>query len=218
MFGGASVVSAADDVSLVTVQGTGTVFVKPDCLHVNVAVVGEGVTAAKAYGLNKDVGAKVLAAVKANNIEDGDVGSNGLNFQRTYDDKGQPKGYTVVHYLSVKVKDIKNAGKLVDDVVTAGAQLQGLHYVVSDRTEHLAKARAIAVADAKAKAEQIAKGLGATIDKVKAVSEGSSYQPRGDFYPQAEAATTRAPGGAAFQLAAGDQAVTVNVSASFVLK
>ncbi len=217
IFGGTSAVSAADDnVSLVTVQGTGTVFAKPDCLHVNVAIVGEGASAAKAYTLNKEVSVKVFDAVKANKIEESDVNSVGFNFQRTYDEKGNPKGFQVVHRLSIKVKDIKNAGKLVDDLATSGGHLEGLQYVVTDRAEHMAKARALAVADAKSRADQIAKGLGTSVERVRNISEGSSYVPRGDVYAP-QAATIRGES-AGVQLAAGDQAITVNVNANFVLK
>jgi len=215
MLGASSVFAADDNVSLVTVQGTGTVYAKPDCLHINVAVVGEHATAAKAYSLNKDVGSKVFEAIKSNKIEDSDVNSVGFVFQRNYDQKGQPTGFQVVHRLSIKVKDIKSAGKVVDDVVGAGAHLEGLQYVVSDRTAHLEKARALAVADAKSKADQIAKGLSTSVDKVKAISEGGSYyRSETATYAPASVRGDSAP----VQLAAGDQAIVVNVSASFVLK
>ncbi len=79
-------------------------------------------------------------------------------------------------------------GDVVDAATSAGAtNVNGVTFRVDDPTAAEAQARDAAVADARAKADQLAAAAGVTIVGVISISENSYNQPQPIYYEKAYA-------------------------------
>ena len=116
--------------------------------------------------------------------------------------------------LTVTVRDLPRLGALLDKAVTAGANaIYGIAYGENDPGALLDKARPLAVADARRKAEIYASAGGAKIGRLMELTEEAGVQP-----PVGFAARAYAPGGAAATpIEAGEDKLRVIVTARFEL-
>ena len=120
--------------------------------------------------------------------------------------------------LQVKVRDIDKAGEVIDDAVDAGGdllQVQSISFTIDDTTALRSEARAEAVADAQAKAEELATLAGVDLGKPTYISESIStpypqpYFDRGVGLAMEEAAVT--------EISAGELEVVVNVYMTYAI-
>jgi uncharacterized protein YggE len=103
-----------------------------------------------------------------------------VNFERDYPGLGEPPAevrgnYRVSNMARVTIGEIGRLGEILDAAVEAGAnQIGGVQFAVSDASELESQARALAVENARAKAEELAAladvSLGAAI-RVEEISE-----------------------------------------------
>ena len=83
--------------------------------------------------------------------------------------------YVVTNMLEVVYPDLTRAGDLITAAVNAGANNSwGLQFEVADPKPLEGKAREVALADAKKRAEQIAAATGVKLGRVLSVTDGSS--------------------------------------------
>ena len=81
-------------------------------------------------------------------------------------------GYRVSNILRVTVRDVEKAGDVVDAAVEAGAnQVHGVTFTVSDEGNWQGQAREKAMADAEARAAELARLAGVELGAVQSVSE-----------------------------------------------
>lgn len=88
-----------------------------------------------------------------------------------------PNGYDVFQSLSVKLRNLDDAGATISDAAAAGGnatRINGVSFEFSDSDALIEDARESAFAAAKAKAEQYARLAGGSLGDVVSVSEGSS--------------------------------------------
>jgi len=102
-------------------------------------------------------------------------------------------GYRVTNMVTAKIREIDKAGAIIDAVAEAGGDLtriDGISFSVDDPSAYYEEARQKAMADAEAKAEQLAELAGVTLGKPTYISEGISYPiyPRDYMYEMAGAA------------------------------
>ena len=97
-------------------------------------------------------------------------------------------------------------GGALDALVAAGAnQINGVSFSIQNDAPLLEKARAQAIADARARAETYAKAAGVSLGPILSISEGGGEAPPRPMYRMAAmAAETR--------IAPGEQSVTADVS------
>ena len=160
----------------IAVTGSGKVTVVPDMATISLGVVVERNTAKAAREAAAESMTKVVAAVKALGIDDKDIASSSISLQPTYDyvNNGTPniRGYQLQNTITITVRDLNKLGDVLDDSVISGAtSVDGISFDVADRTAAESKAREAAVADAKAKADTLAKGVGVSITGVASMSE-----------------------------------------------
>jgi hypothetical protein len=89
-------------------------------------------------------------------------------------------GYEVTNTVTVKIRDIDATGRIIDAVAKAGGDLiriHGVSFTVDDPSPYYVEARAEAVADATAKAKQLADLSGVQLGKPFYISEGGGYTP-----------------------------------------
>ena len=90
-------------------------------------------------------------------------------------------GYQVTNQLSVKVRDLNAVGSRIDGVTAAGGDLirfQGVNFSIEDTQALEVEARAAAVADLMAKANQIADLTGVALGKPVFITEVSQSAPK----------------------------------------
>jgi uncharacterized protein YggE len=166
------------------VNGQGEVQAIPDVANISLGVQAQAQTVTVAQEQARIAMDAVMAALKANGVADKDIQTTGYNiWQQTRWDpdrqEEQVTGYQVSNNVQVKVRKVADAGTVLDAAVAAGGDLirvQGIYFEVDDPSAYLDEARAMAVADAKAKAEQLANLAGVKLGNPTYLSE-SSYSP-----------------------------------------
>lgn len=120
-----------------------------------------------------------------------------------------PNGFDVFQSLSVKLRNLDDAGATISDAAAAGGdatRINGVSFEFEDSKGLLEDARKLSFADAKAKAEQYAGLAGGSLGRVVSISEGNS----GDVAYAYPMAARDSAGGKSVPLYAGSQQVSVN--------
>lgn len=161
----------------ITVVGEGKVTIKPDTAHANIGVEVIKPTVKEASAENKKVIAAVLDALKKQGIAEKDIQTSGFSiFAERYSQDGSGNGDQVRYHVSnnvmVVVRNLDKVGDVLDAAIEAGANnIYGVDFSLADRSKLESDARGKAIADAKAKAEDLAKLAGVTVGDVVSVSE-----------------------------------------------
>ena len=117
-------------------------------------------------------------------------------------------GYQVTNQLAVRLDDVARVGATLDALVTAGSNdMNGISFSIKDPAPLLEKARADAVADARARAQTYAHAAGVTLGPVLSISESGGEAPR-PMFRMAAGMVAAAP----TPVAAGEQTVSAEVS------
>ena len=201
----------------ISVTGEGEVQVVPNLAIIDAGVTTQGKTARIASDSNSATMAKVLAALKAAGIAERDVQTSQFSIRPLHDYRkngdNRITGFQASNRVSVKVRDITRIAAVLDQVIEAGANdLSGIHFTVSERSKPLDKARGDAVADARRKAELLAKAAGVKLGPAIAIVENGGGPP----VPM-ERMTMRAAPAAAPPVAVGEQTLRVSVGVTFGL-
>jgi uncharacterized protein len=199
------------------INATGEVTRVPDVAIISAGVVSRSPAATAALSEAADRMARVLAALKRAGVEDRDVQTSNvsLNPEYRYPENQAPQlvGYTATNTVTVRFRDIRNSGKILDALVAQGAnQINGPNLTIDKPETALDEARAKAVATAKARAELYARSLGMRIARVVAVSENGGYAvpPPVPMVARMEAASTK--------IEPGEQKLQVSLTMTFELQ
>ncbi|MSQ36195.1 MAG: DUF541 domain-containing protein [Dehalococcoidia bacterium] len=196
LLGGVALLAAActsnTDVTLtspeqtgVAVSGEGVVTVVPDVGTFTAGIEVTRPTVAAAREEAARAAAALTAAVRALGVEQRDVRTVSFTVNPQYDlraPNGRPMitGYTVSNVVTVKVRKVDDLSKVLDAAVAAGGnatRVQQIAFEVGDPQRFEVEARDLAMADAKRRAEQLAKAAGASLGRVRAVSEAVAGGP-----------------------------------------
>ena len=202
------------------VSATGEVTRVPDVAIISAGVVTRSSTASGAIQDAADRMSRVLAALKRAGVEDRDIQTSNLNLNPEYRyENNQPPqlvGYSASNQLTVRFRDIRNSGKILDALVSQGAnQINGPNLTIDKPEAALDEARAKALAIGRARADLYARGLGMRVVRVVSVSEGGAnypVPPPAPMYARAEMAT------AATKIEPGEQKLQVTLSMIFELQ
>ena len=127
--------------------------------------------------------AAVIAALRENGVEERDIRTVNFFIYPVYDYRDEtPRvtGYTVSNSVEVTVRDVEGVGELIDAVAVAGGdavRFNGISFAHEDPVGLTQQARELAMADARAKAEQLAEHTGVSLGKVISVYETSWAAP-----------------------------------------
>jgi uncharacterized protein YggE len=162
------------------VTATGEVTRVPDIAIISAGVVTRSSTASGAIQDAADRMQKVLSALKRAGVEDRDIqtGSINLNPEYRYPENQAPQlvAYTASNTLTIRFRDVRNSGKILDALVAQGAnQINGPDLTVDKPEAALDEARANAIAIGRARAELYARSLGLHVARVVSVSESGGY-------------------------------------------
>lgn len=178
---------AKNETKKITVSGTSTVRATPDNSVISFGVVTKGDTAKEAMGSNADKMNKVMQALKALGIEEKYIQTTGISLYPEYEypkpestEKPRIIGYVATNRLTVTIVKISSTGDVIDRVVEAGVnQIDGIYFKLSDERAETLRIEALekAVANAKVKADAIAKALNTKITATLQVTESGEYFP-----------------------------------------
>lgn len=163
----------------IVVIGTGEVKVEPDIATITIGVETKAPTTQEALAQNSAQAQAIIDRIRQLGVEAKDIQTTGLNIYPFYDEQGQNIiGYTVSNMVNVTIRNIAQAGDLIDQVVQVGAnRLYGVSFGVSDTEAVMAQAREAAVANARARAEQMARASGASLGRVLFITENFGASP-----------------------------------------
>lgn len=163
----------------IVVIGTGEVKVEPDIATITIGVETKAPTTQEALAQNSAQAQAIIERIRQLGVEAKDIQTTGINIYPFYDEQGQNIiGYTVSNMVNVTIRNIAQAGDLIDQVVQVGAnRLYGVSFGVSDTEAVMAQAREAAVANARARAEQMARASGASLGRVLFITENFGASP-----------------------------------------
>ncbi len=200
----------------ITVVGEGKTNAPPDTALVQIGVQTDAPTAREALTANNTQMEALIARLKELGVAERDIQTSNLSIWPRYDNEGrQVVGYQVSNMVSVKIRQIDQAGELLDKVVDAGANnLGGIAFLIDDPSALQKSARDAAIADARQRAEAMAQAAGVTLGQVLAISETISSPP---VYPMMMEARTAGAGGSV-PIQTGEQTITAQVQMTFEIR
>ena len=205
----------------IVVSGTGVASGEPDLALINLGVQVLSPSVGEALDTANGSLESILGVLADHNVDEKDTQTRyfNINTQYDYSSDGAPTvtGYQVTNELSVKVRNLDSLGELITDVVETGGdpvRVNGTNFAIEDTAALEDEALALAVEDAKARAERMAELSGVELGDLVAVSQGGSGAL--DFPAAfAEASMARS---VATPIRTGDLEVTVSIQAVFGIK
>ena len=203
------------------INATGEATRVPDVAVITAGVVTRSADATAALKDAADRMERMVAALKRAGVADRDIQTSNVNLNPEYrypeNQPAQLTGYTASNQLTIRFRDIRNSGKILDALVAQGAnQINGPSLIVDKPEAALDEARANAIAIGRARAEQYARALGLRVVRVVAVSEsGGNYAPPPPAPPMPMMA---AQSRAYTKIEPGEQKLQVSVSMTFELQ
>lgn len=203
------------------ISATGEATRVPDVAIISAGVVARAATATAALQETAEKMARVLAALKRAGVNDRDVQTStvSLNPEYRYENNQAPQlvGYTASNQVTLRFRDIRNAGKILDALVAQGAnQINGPNLTIDKPEPAMDEARAKAVAIGRARAELYARALGMRVVRVVSVSENGGYAPPPPPMPMQMYARGERDSGTSIQ--PGEQKLQVTLAMVFELQ
>jgi uncharacterized protein YggE len=199
------------------INATGEVTRVPDIAVISAGVVTRSSSAGSALQQAANRMARVRSALKAAGIADRDIQTSNISLNPEYSYANNVQkltGYSASNQLTVRFRDIANAGKILDALVAEGAnQINGPTLTIDHPEAALDEARARAVANGRARAELYARAMGLRIVRIVSVAESGGYAvppPMPVMMARAERADTK--------IDAGEQQLQVNLAMTFELQ
>lgn len=207
--------------NVLTVQATGKGEATPTLAHImlGVHIQPQQTSAAATDMLAKQANA-IIDALTGMGIEKADMKTQNVSIQPAYNyDNGKQtlRGYEASQQLDVTVRNTEQAGDIVARATENGAnQIGGLTFSTDNPEVIQLSAEQNAIANARTKAEQLAKALGVRLGKVRSYTAQQQYGG-----PMPYALEAKGIGGDAVtapQLPPGTQESTVTVTVTYELR
>ena len=227
------------NVNQVTVSGEGKVYAKPDVALVSLGVTTQSTTVADVTKNNTDKMNAVIEAVKALNIDEKDIQTTNYSLTPVYENYSIPvvpmvyssidsvgmktgttfKGYKLEQDIQVKIRDFTKIGDVLSQATVKGANLVGdLQFTIDNPEQFRDQARAKAIQQAKANAQNLAKESGVNLGKIINIYE--NYNP----YPVAYSKALGIGGGDAQSapvvpiIQPGQQEINITINLTYQVK
>jgi hypothetical protein len=171
----------AATVTRITVSGEGTVAVVPDLATVRASIVTNAERGEDAVSQNNTIYARLTDATVAAGVARDDVTLAYYNINYVPPPRPAPGevaptgqfGYIVSRSFDVKVRNVEKAGAIVDALTKAGVtSVESVSFGVADPAHARSTATGKAMADARAKAIEIAHSAGLHIVGIEQISNG----------------------------------------------
>ena len=210
----------------IVVSGKGELTVKPDIATISFSVMEENMDVSIASdAVNTKIG-KIIETLKADGVDEKDIKTTGYNIYPRYDyittqtypygGKQVLVGYDVTQSISIKIRDLTKAGKIVSDLGTLSVtDMSGLNFTEDKYDDLVLQARDQAIVQARSEATKLAKALGVRLVKIVGYSEGGNPTPV--FYG-AMASGVSMKNAVDAVLPTGENKITSNVSITYEIR
>lgn len=203
------------------VNGEGKASAVPDVAILKVGVEAQALKVADAQSQAQGAMDKIMAALKSNGIAEKDIQTSSFSIYKVtkWDNTKQEEivtGYRVTNMVTVKIRDVNNAGTVIDAVANGGGDLtriDSISFTIDNPATFKEQARKKAVDDAAAKAKQLADSTGVKLGKPMYITE-SSYVPS-TIYRDSAVKAEAVSGSATTSISAGELEVTVSVQIAY---
>jgi uncharacterized protein len=200
------------------ISATGEATRVPDVAIISAGVVSRSATASAAIQDAADRMERVRAALKRAGVADRDIQTSNisLNPEYRYPENQAPQltGYTASNQVTVRFRDIRSSGKILDALVAQGAnQINGPNLTIDKPEAALDEARASAIATGRARADLYARAVGMRVVRLVSMSESGGYAvppPPMPVMMQAREASTK--------IDPGEQKLQVNLAMVYELQ
>jgi hypothetical protein len=222
--GATTVVSnAAPPQRILSVTGTGLVYLTPDVAYINIGVRTEQATASETVSANNTQTQQVVNALKNSGVDAKDIRTTNFSIypNTQYDQQtGKPGSttYVVDNTVYVTVHQLDKLGELLDATVQAGANnVNSIQFDVADKSAAVKQARDQAVKDAQTQAQGLASASGVTLGNVQTINFTNNIpQPVLNVY--SKSGGLNAAPASAVPINAGQLTLTVNVDMTYEIK
>ena len=213
-------------------DGSGEVFAKPDIATVNFTIRDEKKDLKTAQDTVTAKEKAVLNFLEESGVAKKDIKTENYSSYPKYESLpcygyGVPcrqstatVGYEVSEYVTVKVRDLGKAGEIVKGIGGLGvSEISGPNFAIENEDDLKAEARKIAIDEAKAKADKLAKDLGIHLVRIVGFSDGRDYPV---YYANASlekaSGVTRDIAAPAPELPTGENKIVSNVSITYEIR
>ena len=182
------------------VTGQGETMAAPDIAVLRVGIEAQEATVAEAQVEAVEAMDGVMKSLIDSGVAEKDIQTQYFNIRQVtrWDDVKSENiviGYQVTNMVSAKIRDIDKAGTIIDAVAAAGGdfiRIDSIDFSIDDPRGYYDEARQEAVADARARAEQLADLAGVSLGQPTYISEGAQssspiYRGGGIYYDEAMA-------------------------------
>ena len=200
-------------------SATGIVRRTPDVATIGAGVVTQDRDAGSAMTANATRMTQVVSALRRAGVADRDIQTASLTLQPQYRyaDNQPPTltGYQASNRVSVRLRALDAAGKVLDALVAAGAnQIDGPNFAIDKPEAALNEARMQALAAARARADLYARAAGLRVARIVRIGESGAESPpvRPMMMMASRAKADSTP------IETGEQELSVTVSVTFELR
>ena len=200
-----------------TVTGEGKAYAKPDIASVNVALKTEGKNSGDVVNENNTKMNNIIKAIKALGIEAKDIQTSSYNLTPQYnwtEKQGRVfTGYELDQQITVTIRDFGKISDVLDKATSNGANTIGeLVFSIENPEKAKSEARDKAIAQAKQKAQEMAKAAGMSIKLIN-ITEG--YSPSPVMYNAMKLEASAPSVGAAPDIQTGQQEIDVTINLTY---
>lgn len=189
--------------SIISVSGKGEVVKIPDLATFSFSITEESLVVKTAQENAAEKMNAILKYLKVQGVVEKDVKTSGYSIYPRYEQARDPRcrgpkddsftqslecvsvpykgvrtlvGYVVSQTVSIKVRNLGDAGKLLSGIGELGAtDVSGLSFDFDKRDELLREARDKAIRDAREEAARLAKALGVRLVRIISYNEGGGF-------------------------------------------
>jgi uncharacterized protein YggE len=162
----------------VVTHGRAIVTARPDRAFVVIAAESRSRNSGDAQKQNATAMTSVLEKIQQAGIPKDAIRTIGYDLQPEFDYAGGRqtfRGYLARNTVEVRLDDIDRVGVVIDAAAAGGATtITGVRFDVRDRAGLEREALRLAVADARGRADALAAGAGAKIERVVRIEEGGA--------------------------------------------
>lgn len=201
---------------LITVNGEGAIKVKPDIAYLSVGVETTNKNVETAQKENTEKMNQLINSLHSLGVKDEDIKTSNYSINPDYkynNTTGESvlNGYRVVNMTTITVKNINDAGKVIDTVTKNGANtINTISFGISNEKDVYLQALKAAVSDSKVKAKAVADTLGVkdvtTVKVTEITSSNVSYPMYTESMAVAKDSTS---------ISAGDLTISASVSVDY---
>jgi uncharacterized protein YggE len=222
-FEGAPSIKLSNQQEGIWVSGTGEVSVVPDFATLRLGIEAQEPSVAEAQSNANDAMERVMAALTDSGVAEKDIQTQYFNIQKVtrWDNTKQEEvvlGYRVTNMVIAKIREIDRVVAIIDQAASAGGDLtriDSIGFSVDDPSAYHEEARQKAIADATAKAEQLADLAGVKLGKPTYISESarvpSPVYDRGVFAEAAGAPAVETP------ISPGEMEISLSVQLTYAI-